>query len=251
MDATETETEMWEVGGCLRDALLGVTSKDVDFTVVGPKSFLGMVDFLTASGFIVHTTNEDTLTAVCKVPASKPELLARTKNADFVWARRESNERVGRTPVWVKPGTLLDDLARRDFTMNAWAKHPKTGEIVDPHNGQADTLSRTLRFVGDPFARIEQDALRIIRAFRFIVTRGFVAAPDTWDALCSDRAVELLGETFDGGKRILPVDRFRTELTKMFKGHTLETLALFRSLPEATVEAMFPDGLWLLPTVKG
>lgn len=209
-----------------------------------------MVAELEAMGFEVCTTKAETFTAVCKVPKTMPELLARTKVADFVMARKESSERVGRIPVSIEPGTLEDDLARRDFTVNAIARDPKSGKLIDPHGGLNDLRNEgLLRFVGDPFQRIEEDALRIVRAFRFLITKGFDCDEDTWAALTSNRAAELLDEVTPEGKRVIPVDRFKTEWDRTFLADTLGTLRLLSSVPDRTRTALFPDGLRLQSTM--
>lgn len=234
--------EIFEVGGCVRDDLLGLRTKDIDFTVVGPESFAEMVALLEADGFIVVNTKEETQTAVCRVPDSKPELLARTKVADFVWARKESSERIGRIPVSIKPGTLEDDLARRDFTVNALARNPKTGEIIDLHGGRSDLEQGLLRFVGDPFQRIEEDALRIARGFRFMVTKGLEPSIETWEALTSDRAVSLLSEKDAEGKRVISTERLQVEMDRMFLHDTWHSLRLVSNMGESMQHALFPQG---------
>ena len=78
--------------------------------------------------------------------------------------------------------SLTLDLARRDFTVNAMAYHPKAG-IVDPFGGQADLEKRILRCVGNPHDRFEKDALRIMRALRFMAVLGFAAEKETKAAI--------------------------------------------------------------------
>ncbi|MDP3775562.1 MAG: CCA tRNA nucleotidyltransferase [Gemmatimonadales bacterium] len=79
--------------------------------------------------------------------------------------------------------TLEDDLARRDFTINAVAVHPWSGEIRDPFGGRDDLRARVVRAVGDPAMRFREDGLRVLRALRFAATLGFALDPATWDAL--------------------------------------------------------------------
>lgn len=245
-----TSLQFYEVGGCVRDEILGIPSKDVDFSVVGASSFEAMVSELEAMGFAILTTKVETLTAVCRVPSSMPELLARTKVADFVMARKESSGSVGRMPDEIVPGTLRDDLARRDFTVNAIARNPKTGELIDPWGGQSD-LERegVLRFVGDPMQRITEDPLRIARGFRFLVTKGFDCAMETWDALNSAEAAALLSSEVDG-KRVVSVERLQVEMDKMFMFDTNRALGLMADLEPRTRRALFPDGLRLSATMK-
>jgi len=79
--------------------------------------------------------------------------------------------------------SLDDDLARRDFTINAIAYSPSTGELRDPFGGQADLERGVLRAVGDPSARMKEDRLRALRAFRFAGRFGFEIDPETWRAI--------------------------------------------------------------------
>jgi tRNA nucleotidyltransferase (CCA-adding enzyme) len=79
--------------------------------------------------------------------------------------------------------SLDDDLARRDFTINAVAVHPDTGEIRDPFGGRADLAAGVVRAVGDPATRFREDRLRVLRALRFAAVFGFQVEPATWTAL--------------------------------------------------------------------
>lgn len=160
--------------------------------------------------------------------------------ADFVLARKDGPSSDGRRPDWVIPGTLDDDLARRDFTVNAIAR-AVDGTLIDPFNGQDDIKFGTLRFVGDAGQRISEDGLRVMRAFRFVVTKGFVFAPGMVDVLTTGFAAEMLGK--------VSVERIREELIKMFKFDTLASLQLLGSLPVHTRQAIFRDGLRLDATL--
>ena len=248
--STSPTLTFFEVGGCIRDEILGIKSKDVDFTVVGAESFDGMVAELEAMGFEIMTTKLETLTAVCKVPATMPDLLARTRVADFVMARKESSASTGRMPDEIVPGTLEDDLARRDFTVNAIARDPFTGALIDPHGGVADLEDfGTLRFVGDPMKRIREDALRVARGFRFLVTKGFDCDDATWEALTSFEAADLLSAEIDG-KRVISTERLQVEMDKMFLGNTTLALGILADAGDSTRRALFPKGLRLSATMK-
>jgi len=86
--------------------------------------------------------------------------------------------------------SLEDDLARRDFTINAIAVHPGTGELRDPFGGRADLAAGIIRAVGDPATRFREDRLRVLRGLRFAAAFGFAIDPATWQALC-DSASDL------------------------------------------------------------
>jgi len=230
----------YEVGGCVRDSYLGKTSKDVDFAVEAP-SFAEMEKELAGRGFKIFESREDFLTIRAQVPASEPALLARTKVADFVMCRKDSATGDGRRPDFVEPGTIRDDLRRRDFTMNAIAKDVLTGEVLDPHGGRDDISLKYLRFVGDPYQRIREDGLRVLRGLRFMITKGFEPEMETKDALMSTEARDMLWK--------VSVERVREELEKMFAHNSIEAMQLlveYRHL----CGAMFRDGLRLMPTLK-
>ncbi len=81
--------------------------------------------------------------------------------------------------------SLEQDLARRDFTLNAIAVHPETGEIRDPQGGRDDLGAARLRAVGEPSARFREDRLRVLRALRFAAAFGLEIESATWTALCA------------------------------------------------------------------
>jgi tRNA nucleotidyltransferase/poly(A) polymerase len=98
---------------------------------------------------------------------------------EFVGARKESYNRDSRKPA-VSSGTLEEDLARRDFTINAVAaalNGPERTTIIDPYGGQADLVAGILRTPLDPAATFDDDPLRILRAMRFAAQLGFTIEP--------------------------------------------------------------------------
>jgi tRNA nucleotidyltransferase (CCA-adding enzyme) len=108
----------------------------------------------------------------------------------------------------VEFGASLDeDLARRDFTVNAIAYSPSRGEVRDPFHGQKDLAERVIRAVGEPAERMREDWLRALRALRFSSRFGFSIDPPTWDAirasaeqltrLSAERVKEELEKTMD------------------------------------------------------
>lgn len=220
----------YEVGGCVRDELLGRSSKDVDYTVTGYDSFQAMVNGLVARGYELFKVSPDTFTARGRLAGSRDTY-------DFVFARKEGPYSDGRHPDYVEAGTLEDDLARRDFTMNAIAKDTE-GNLIDPFGGVRDIRHGVIRTVGKPEDRFREDALRILRAVRFSVTLGFRIHRDT--AL----AITRLGHTLS----VLPVERIREELERAFAHDTLATLAALRAL--GLERHVFDRGLRLTATTK-
>lgn len=235
----QTALRLFEVGGCVRDGLLGLPSKDVDFAVEA-ESFQVMCAELLAQGFRFHQVREEFATVRAGVPEGHP-LRARTKDADFVLCRVDGPSTDGRRPDHVKAGSLAQDLARRDFTVNAVAR-AEDGTLVDPHDGQADLEARTLRFVGNAEDRVREDGLRVLRGLRFMVTKGLTPTTETWDVLNSQLAADMLG--------CVATERVRDELERMFAFDTLATLALLAELEDRVRTALFPEGLRLSATMK-
>jgi hypothetical protein len=161
--------------------------------------------------------------------------------ADFVLARKESDYTDGRRPDAVEPGTLEDDLARRDFTMNAIAKAPD-GRLIDPFNGQVDIADRIIRAVGDPYERLTEDALRAVRALRFSVTKGFKIDPELEKAMDDREICEKI-------KWKISDERIQQELSKMFRHNTIDSLYALSTRNRLTT-AMFAGNVSLDATMK-
>lgn len=263
--------KLFEVGGCVRDEILGVPSKDIDFTVVlephdfyirdgafSRDPFMVMVTHLESMGFNIFLETPEYLTVRAKFPGAgytvkdnmfnRPYDKYKGMTADFVLARKESDYTDGRRPDTVVPGTLEDDLARRDFTMNAIAKDAD-GSYIDPFNGRDDIAARIVRAVGDPLERLREDALRAVRAIRFAVTKGFFISrsPGEYDFSLNDaleapvvlRAIETQ----------ISDERIREELSKMFRFDTLASIQILGDYPLLT-EAMFSGTVSLDATMK-
>ena len=238
--------EMFMVGGAVRDKLLGVKSKDIDFSVVinegealfaqatGQTPFQFMVNNLIRGGFKIFLESPEFLTARAQFPKDHEDA---GLTADFVLARKESDYTDNRRPDRVEPGTLMDDLARRDFTVNAIAKS-FDGELIDPFGGAADLEMGLLRAVGDPEKRFEEDALRILRGMRFAVTKGFTLEQNTDDAMWR------LRKTVAG----VSPERVREELTKMFNHSPEETINMLDSFDMFGI--IFGMGINFQPTMK-
>lgn len=242
--------KLYEVGGCIRDELLGIPSKDIDYSFVwdSPKefrsalgAFIHMQDVLKKQGFKIFKSFPEAFTVRAKFPKNHQY----SGDADFVMARREVSYHPGtRTPI-VEPGTLTDDLNRRDFTVNALAKD-QAGNIIDICHGQEDLEDRLLRTPLDPKITFNDDPLRILRGFRFCVTKGFRFGNKEVDAIAA----------FDVEKmRVVSVERKMEELTKMFKFSTERTLNKLCSL-KLINKSLWLDlvdnkqGMWLMPTNK-
>ena len=229
----------FEVGGCVRDDLLCIPSKDVDFVCEAP-SFEAMEQHLREEGFKLYLVTPEFVTIRCSVPKSHP-LRERCKDADFVLARRDGPTADGRRPQFVEAGTLADDLARRDFTVNALARDID-GKIIDLHGGVEDLENRLLRFVGDPMERIREDGLRVMRGWRFSITKGFEVEGETLKALRSEEAARMLS--------CVSLERIREELEKMLAHNTLASIDLLHEMSEGMLQAIFREPLRLSATMK-
>ncbi len=156
------------VGGCVRDLLLGRRPQDWDLCSTAlPEEVLALFSRSYPTG-LAHGT----VTVILR--GSKLEITTFRTDGDYLDHRRPSSVRF--------TDSLEEDLARRDFTINAMALSAD-GRLSDPFGGQADLADRRLRCVGEPGTRFEEDALRMLRALRFSSQLGFSIAPDTWAAI--------------------------------------------------------------------
>lgn len=232
---------IWEVGGSIRDRFLNIQNKDKDFAVECG-SYEEMRDHLLSAGFDIFLEKPEYLTIRGRFPNEKdPD--GKLWVGDFVMCRKEGAYSDGRRPDEVQPGTILDDLARRDFTVNAMARNVVTGEVLDPHGGREHLAQRRLTCVGSAEERLSEDALRAVRAIRFRITKGFRWGPDVSEVL-------LEGDWLPDALESVSAERISDELTKCFRFSTLDTLKVLDVLPFEVVEAMFSRGLWLKPTLE-
>jgi tRNA nucleotidyltransferase (CCA-adding enzyme) len=159
--------ETWCVGGALRDRLLGHPADDVDLaTAADPETVQTLFRRTVAVGVKFGTVG----------------VLDRNRVLHEVTTFRRDVATDGRRAVVEYGASLEEDLARRDFTINALAYHPLRHEWKDPFGGAADLAAGIIRAVGDPDARFREDYLRILRALRFSARFGFVIEPGTWRA---------------------------------------------------------------------
>ena len=184
--------EVWCVGGALRDRLLGDTHTDYDLATSAPPEEVQRLFRRTAAVGVRHGT---------------VGVIDRQRVMHEVTTFRRDVRTDGRHAIVAFGATLDEDLARRDFTINALAYHPLRGEWRDPFGGAADLERGVIRAVGDPAARFREDYLRILRALRFAARFGFAIEPATWAAALA--AVD--------GLRQLSAERVRDE---WFKGLT-------------------------------
>lgn len=165
-----SEFSAYLVGGCVRDAVMGIKPHDFDITTnARPEQ-------------IIAVFGENSCTEYGRAFGTVGVKFA-GGFAEITTYRTEKDYRDGRHPQTVDfADSIADDLARRDFTFNAMAYSPDTG-IFDPFGGRDDLENGILRCVGTPQARFQEDALRILRGLRFCARFGFTPEPLTKAAM--------------------------------------------------------------------
>ncbi|MDD4374440.1 MAG: HD domain-containing protein [Bacteroidales bacterium] len=174
--ANTLDLQVFVVGGYVRDALLGRPSKDIDIVVVG--------DGLKLAAAVAKAIGKNT---EAKFYGQFGTAMIRHKGLEieFVGARKESYKLYSRKPE-VRPGTLSDDLNRRDFTVNALAvslNKKSFGELADPFDGRHDLENQLLRTPLDADITYSDDPLRMMRAVRFATQLNFIIDPDSFEAI--------------------------------------------------------------------
>ncbi len=200
------------VGGCVRDALLGRCPQDYDIAVGAPPRELLRI----FSGY--HTVETGARYGTVTVMADGHPV-------EITSFRRDGTYTDGRHPRTVEyTDSLAEDLARRDFTINAMAYRPDAG-LVDPFGGEADLRRGVLTCVGDPRTRFAEDGLRILRAMRFCAVLGFSA--DAALVSAANACSPLLGE--------ISAERVFSELTKCICGSYVRQVLEVFATPLCTV----------------
>lgn len=238
--------QFYEVGGKIRDEILGLESKDVDYVAVPSEELLKkytdasdmfkvLDDYLISEKFEIFLRTPDCYTIRAKFPSTHKY----SGVADFVMARKEVGYVPGtRTPI-VVPGTLYDDLERRDFTLNALAKDDEEN-IIDFFNGREDLKNGILRTPLNSRVTFNDDPLRILRCIRFHITKGFNLHSDLWS--------EIYIFDYDDKMNVVSEQRIREELLKCFKHNTLKTLEVLSEFPKLRKYIFKKTDIWLKPT---
>jgi poly(A) polymerase len=210
----ESAFELSLVGGVVRDALLGFQINDLDFTTnATPEHIKNIAPRVDASSTYDIGEKFGTIGFVFPGDGDHEPL-----SVEITTYRSEHYPDESRHPH-VHFGTdLIEDLARRDFTINAMAVNMMTGGLIDPFEGQVDLAMATIRAVGDAEARFQEDPLRLLRAARFVSQLGFMIERDTFAAMIA---------TAPSIQRISR-ERIYAELTRLVTGtyasHALEVL---------------------------
>lgn len=210
------------VGGCVRDSLMGREPDDWDVTTdASPKELKKIfASFRTVDTGIDHGT--------VLVVSGKTPVEVTTFRIDGEYTDNRHPDSVTFT------SNIEDDLARRDFTMNAMAYNHEDG-IIDPFRGRNDIENKIIRCVGEPDKRFNEDGLRIMRAVRFSSVLGFTIEEKTAESIIKNE--NLLGA--------IAAERLSKELMKLLCGENVfEVLTKFRSvigvfIPELKLEFDF------------
>jgi tRNA nucleotidyltransferase (CCA-adding enzyme) len=208
--------ETWCVGGAIRDAVLGHPSLDWDLaTAARPADVQRLFRRTVPKGIAFGTVGVfDRGGVLHEVTTFRRDVRTDGRHAEVEFG-----------------ASLEDDLARRDFTINAVAYRPATGALADPFGGLGDVERRVVRAVGDPPERMREDRLRALRAIRFAARFGFAIEPATWDAVCA--SAPHLG-------RLSP-ERVREELEKTMRQVARPSWALERWRESGALAALVPS----------
>lgn len=219
--------ESFVVGGCVRDALMGKAPSDWDVcTSAKPEEIKGIFsDQKTIDMGIRHGT---------------VAVLTKGGPVEVTTYRIDGEYLDGRHPEKVEfTESLEEDLARRDFTMNAIAYHPQRG-LVDPFYGREAITMRRIVCVGAPEKRFEEDALRILRGLRFASVQGFQIDRDSAAAM----------KTCAGLIRNVSVERINVELSKLITGAFADrVLEEFTEIIKIAVPDIIPTPIQQVPAI--
>lgn len=194
--------EAYLVGGCVRDLLRKTAPHDWDITTSAlPEETMALFPHFAIPTGLQHGT------VTVRSGEYSCEVTTYRADGDYGDHRRPDEVRFTRS--------LREDLARRDFTVNAMAMDA-AGHVEDPFDGQADLRAGILRCVGDAGTRFNEDALRILRALRFAATLSFTIEEETANALMKRR----------DDLRYVAAERIREELTKLLLGANAEAVLL-------------------------
>lgn len=226
------------VGGCVRDMLRGVDPHDYDITTAALPETVKKLFPHTADTGIKHGT-------VTVISEGEP--------IEVTTFRTESRYADHRRPDNVSfVDNVILDLSRRDFTVNAICRDLH-GNMIDPFDGVGDISRKLLRTVGDPDARFSEDALRILRLFRFACVLKFNIEPETLSAayrnapllsgISRERIAEELRKSACGGNF--------TELRQFFKSGALGFAGITREFPNKTEKLPCKSDLRLFALLYG
>lgn len=226
---------------------MGLDSKDIDFVFVisdlssvkGVEGgFKMMESYMIENGYTIFLSTPDCYTIRAKFPSDHKYS---GMVADFVLARKEVGYYPGTRKPILELGTLYDDLIRRDFTLNAMAED-EDGVIIDLFGGKKDLEDKILKTPLNCFTTFNDDPLRILRAIRFSITKGF--------QLSSEIHFAIHQYDYEDKMSVVSGERIREELLKCFKSDTYKTLELLNKYFRLRDYIFTKTELWLKPTFE-
>jgi tRNA nucleotidyltransferase/poly(A) polymerase len=236
--------KIYLVGGAVRDKLLGVQSNDLDYVVVldsidmtPSQGYNVMRQYMIKEGFSIFLDTPEMFTIRGRFPKGHTH---EGNTGDFVLARKEVGYEEGtRRPV-LELGTLFDDLVRRDFTVNAMAED-ESGNIIDFFRGKEHLDSRLLVTPSPSIVTFDEDPLRVLRALRFSITKGFMLSQEIEGAISNLDIIKKL-------RQVVSQERIREEVLKMTKYNTIGTINILNRYN--LLDVCFGGNMWLKPTFE-
>jgi len=202
---TNAGFEAYAVGGCVRDTILGRTPGDWDITTSAKPDQIKQIFGRTVDTGIEHGT------VTILIDKDGFEVTTYRIDGEYKDARHPDSVIFTRS--------LIEDLKRRDFTINAMAYNETEG-LIDVFDGIKDLQKGIIRCVGDPYERFTEDALRMMRAVRFAAQLGFTIEKSTKDAICA----------LSGSMAKISAERIQVELVKLLiSNHPEEIKTLYET----------------------
>ena len=214
----------YAVGGCVRDSVMGQSADDYDITTTARPEEIKQV----FSGYRTIDIGEKHGTIVVISGGSPIEITTHRMDGNYSDSRHPDSVTF--------TDSLREDLARRDFTVNAIA-YSQDGGVVDPFGGMEDIQNKVIRCVGDPVQRFSEDALRIMRALRFSSVLDFTIEPNTAKAIFEQKA----------NLQKVSAERLQKELMKLLRGKNVLSVlltygeVLFELFPSLAAEYRHPQ----------
>lgn len=238
------------VGGAVRDSLMGIKPKDLDYVMVldniqdmtVEQGFDIMKKYMEDEGFTIWLSTPEMYTIRAKFPAHYTQ----KGDADFVLARKEVGYIEGTRRPKLELGTLEDDLLRRDFTINAMAED-ENGNIIDLFGGELALKTKILVTPLPADITFADDPLRMIRALRFSITKEMSMSNGVRKAMSNTTTIQKFRE-------VVSQERVREEIFKMFKHDTISTMHMLiqadNSYFPGVMDICFGGEMWLKPTTE-
>ena len=231
----------YKVGGCIRDKLLNLQHKDIDFVVVG-MNINSLQSYLIDRGFVIIKIFHECLTIKTKFLSDTeidfPFKLIRNNIYDFNVGRKDLEYNNSTRVPKICVGSLYDDMYRRDFTINSLAEDAN-GNIIDYFNGISDINNKVVKTIIDPNISVEQDPLRILRGIRFAITLNFIL-DEKLEAAINNFNYTLMNK--------ITTDKIIRELKLCFSHNTLATLRLLNKFNNLETY-LFDNNIKLVPKI--